>query len=141
MVIGCFAPLLECNLKAAKDFAFGFVMAICIAAGIAFLLGALLIGFQSPSSLKQAVLVALAATSFMLVYAGGEIAFSFLFASEAPIGIKFMHFLGAVCAVVVAFFVTPLSLDALEGSKAEKCRTVVEADIGPFKFSREDCDD
>lgn len=129
------------KLTAVKHFAIGFVLAICIAAGMALLLGVVLFGFQSPSNLKQAVLIALAATSFLLMIAGGEIALSFLFESKTPIGIKFMHFLGAVCAVVGAFFVTPISLDALDGSKEEKCRTVVERSIGPITISREECAD
>ena len=127
-------------MNALKDFALGFAMAVCIAAGIALVLAFLFFGFQSPGSVKQALLIALAATSFMLVCAGGEIAASFLFAWNTPIGVKFMQFLGALFAVVVAFITTPIAIDALEGADEEKCRTVVEARIGPIEVSNEECD-
>ena len=128
-------------MNAAKEFVFGFALAIVIAAGIVLLLTLTIFGFETPRDISRAIIIALAATAFILVYAGGEIAFSFLFAWDRPIGVKVMHFLGAVCAIVGAYFTFPLLLNGLASSQEKNCRTVVQAELGPLSISREVCDE
>ncbi|MCI5044934.1 MAG: hypothetical protein MRY72_09570 [Aquisalinus sp.] len=127
-------------MKAAKDFAFGFVSAICIAAIGAILLGLLFFSFQSPNDLKQAVHYSLVGTAFLLIFGGGEIAASF-FVWNTPLRVKLVHFLGAVSAVIGTFIFFPLVLDALEETQQAQCRTVVTAEIGPISITREECED
>jgi hypothetical protein len=115
-------------------------MAVAIAAGIVIILAFFFLGFETPTDVGRSVLLALAATSFMLLYAGGEIALSFLFAWKRPIGVKVMHFCGALCAILTAFLVTPLALEVLADPKEKECKTIVKASIGPITISREDCD-
>lgn len=127
-------------MTAVKEFIRGFFIAISIAAVSSVILALLIFGFESPKDLKEAVFFGLILTSFVLVYGGGEIAVSILFAWDTPMGIKFLSFLGALTAVIGAFIFTPIILDALEAPE-EECRLIAEAKIGPVKISREECDD
>ena len=115
-------------------------MAVAIAAAMAVFLAFLFSGFETPSDIKQSVHLALTATVLMLLFGGAEVAVSFLFEWKTPIGVKFMHFLGALSATSAAFLMMPMILDALEDTQEEKCETVSEFSIGPVTFSREDCD-
>ena len=117
----------------------GFVMAIAIAASIAVMLSIAFAGFEMPSNFGQAGLWALVATAFVLMIAGGEIAATFLLSKEAQIGEKLTRFLGAICAIVVAFLVTPLALSWLNDAEETECETTTQFNIGPIAITREVC--
>ena len=128
-------------MRAAKDFLFGFIMAIATAAGMVLLFAFIFFGFDSPSDIEQSVFLALAATALILLLAGGEIAASFLFSWDTPIGVKIMHFAGAAFAIVATYFASPLILGSLDASNEKGCKTVYEVSVGPISFSRADCND
>ncbi len=128
-------------MSAAKNFLFGFVMAVSFAAGMALVLSAFF-EVDTPGNIKETVLLALAATAVILILGSGEIAVAvWSDDGDTPIGVNLMRFLGAVSAIVAAFFVSPLIFDALDDSSDTKCKTVSEISIGPVTFSQEDCKD
>lgn len=55
--------------------------------------------------------------------------------------VKVMHFLGAVTAILFAYFSLPLILQAAETLDENSCETQTIISIGPITYSREVCSD